>query len=77
MWVDASALAYGVVLEVDRHIVKDASWLRKDRVTHINMAELDAVIKGVNLALTWRMRRLKIMTDSSTVRQWIADGLKC
>ena len=75
VWVDASALAYGVVLEVNGDVIEDASWLRKDRVTHINMAELDAVIKGINLALTWKMRRLKIMTDSSAVRQWIADGL--
>ena len=45
-------LAYGVVLEVDGHVVEDASWLRKDNVTHIDMAESDAVVKGLNLALT-------------------------
>ena len=26
VWVDASSLAYGVVLEVDGHVVEDASW---------------------------------------------------
>ena len=67
-------LAYGVVLEVDGHVVEDASWLRKDNVTHIDMAESDAVVKGLNLALMWEMKRIKIVTDSSTVRQWINDG---
>ena len=66
---------YGVVLKVDGHAVEDASWLRKDCVTHINMAELEAVVKRVNLDLTWEIKRLKIMTDTSTVRQWIDDGL--
>ena len=65
-WVDASALAYGVVLEVDGHVIVDASWLRKDNVTDINMAELDAVVKGINLALTWEMKHIRIMTDSSS-----------
>ena len=63
------------MLEVDGHIVEDASLLRKDNVTHINMAELDTVVRGLNLALTWEMKRIKIMTDSSTVRQWIDNEL--
>ena len=43
-------------------------------MTHINMAELDTVVKGLNLALTWEMKCIKITTDSSTVRQWIDNG---
>ena len=48
LWVDASSLALGIVIEVDGHVVEDASWqLRsEDSSSHINMAELDAVIKG-------------------------------
>ena len=51
VWVDASMLAYGAVLEVNGEAIEDASWLRRECTSHINMAELDAVLKGVNLAL--------------------------
>ncbi|CAM1330155.1 Uncharacterised protein r2_g3929 [Pycnogonum litorale] len=51
VWVDASSLAIGVIIQVDGHTIEDASWLRLEDASHINMAELDAVIKGVNLAL--------------------------
>ncbi|KRX42513.1 hypothetical protein T06_13251 [Trichinella sp. T6] len=40
-----------------------------------NMAELDAVIKGLNLAFSWQMRRIRLMTDSATVHRWVTDGL--
>lgn len=75
VWTDASSLALGVALEIDGHIVEDASWLRKEDSSHINMAELDAVIKGLNLALAWKVKKVEILTDSSTVHRWIADGL--
>ncbi|KRY27734.1 Pol polyprotein, partial [Trichinella spiralis] len=75
IWVDASSLAIGVALEVGGSIVEDAAWLRPDDVQHINMAELDAVIKGLNLALSWQMRRIRLMTDSATVHRWVSDGL--
>ena len=46
VWVDVSSLALGIVIEVDGHVVEDASWLRSDDSScHINMAELDAVLK--------------------------------
>ncbi|KFD46110.1 hypothetical protein M513_13005 [Trichuris suis] len=75
VWVDASSLAVGVALEVGGSIVEDAAWLRRDEACHINMAELDAVIKGLNLALSWQMNVIELMTDSSTVHRWISDGL--
>ncbi|KFD59265.1 hypothetical protein M514_28556, partial [Trichuris suis] len=75
VWVDASALAIGAALEVDGSIVEDSAWLRPNDARHINMAELDAVIKGLNLALSWKMRSIELMTDSSTVFRWISDGL--
>ncbi|KAG0714885.1 hypothetical protein GWK47_001430 [Chionoecetes opilio] len=46
VWVDASSLALGAAVEIDGSIVEDASWLRKEDSSHINMAELDAVIRG-------------------------------
>ncbi|KAK4326819.1 hypothetical protein Pmani_002676 [Petrolisthes manimaculis] len=74
VWVDASSLAMGAMIEVDGDIIEDATWLRPNCASHINMAELDAVIKGLNLVLAWHMKRVELMTDSSTVWRWINDG---
>ena len=52
VWVHASSLATGVVIENGGSIVKDASWLRpvnEDR--HLDLAESDAVLKDINLVL--------------------------
>ena len=75
VWVDASSLATGVVVEVDGSTIEDASWLRTDDASHINMAELDAVIKGLNVALVWGFKEIELLTDSATVHRWICDGL--
>lgn len=75
VWVDASSLALGAMIEVDGHIVEDASWLRKDEAMHINMAELDAAQKGINLALLWGMETIQLMTDSKVVFGWLTDVL--
>ena len=76
MWVDVSSLALGIVNEVDGHVVEDASWLRsEDSSSRINMAELDAVIKGVNPALAWNLKTLHVRTDSLTVYHWILNAL--
>ena len=76
VWVDASSLAIGVLLEKDGAAVEDACWLRPmNDAAHINLAELDAVMKGVNLALQWKVRKLRIHTDSLCVYHWISDTL--
>ena len=76
VWVDASSLALGIVSEVDGHVVQDASGLRsEDSSSHINMAELDAVIKGVDAALAWNLKTLHLRTDSLTVYHWILKAL--
>ena len=75
VWVDASSLATGVVVEAGGSTIEDASWLRTDDARHINMAELDAVIKGLNVALVWGFKDIELLTDSSTVHRWISDGL--
>lgn len=75
VWVDASSIALGVLLEVDGCVVEDACWLRRDDATHINMAELDAAQKGVNLALLWGMKTIRLMTDSKIVYGWLKDVL--
>ena len=75
VWVDASSLALGAAVEIDGNVVEDACWLRKDEAGHINMAELDALIKGLNLVLAWRVKEVDIKTDSAAVHQWVSDGL--
>ena len=74
VWCNASLIGLEVVLKMDGVVVEDAAWLRKkEDNTYINVPELEAVVKGVNLALKWNIRRLQIMTDSTTVFGW----LKC
>ena len=76
VWVDASSLVLGIVIEVDGHVVDDVSWLRsEDSSSHINMAELDAVMKGVNAAIAWKLKKLHVRTDSLTVYIWILYDL--
>ncbi|KFD58237.1 hypothetical protein M513_01000 [Trichuris suis] len=65
----------GVALEVDNSVIEDGVWLRPSDARHINMAELDAVIKGLNLAIAWRMGTIELMTDSAAVHRWLSDGV--
>lgn len=72
VWCDASALAIGASVEIGGKAVEDAAWLRKPTDSgHINVAELEAVLKGVNLALKWALKNVEIVTDSATVFGWI------
>ena len=74
--VDASSLATGVSLEHDGAVVEDASLLRKERdMQHINLAELDAVLKGINMALMWEATILHIHTDFACMHKWVTDTL--
>ena len=76
VWCDASSLAIGVALDIDGQTVEDACWLRKkDDSAHINVAELDAVLRGVNMALKWQMKEIVLVTDSATVRSWLTSIL--
>ena len=76
VWVDASSLATGVAIEYDGAIIEDASWLQPVHTDkHINLAELDAVLRGINLALHWKASVIHLWTDSACVHQWISDTL--
>ena len=76
-WCDASSIAIGTVLEVDEKVVEDASWLRKKYdFSHINVAELEFIPKGVNLPLKWGLQELEVKTDSVTVCGWIETIIK-
>ena len=72
VWCDASSIAFGAALERDGEIVEDRCWLReKNDRRHINLSELEATIKGLNLAVKWNIHHLKLMTDSKTVYGWL------
>jgi transposase InsO family protein len=72
MWVDASSLAMGVVLEIGGKVVEDAAWLRGvDDTKHINMAELQAAVLGVNMCVRWGVKQFTLKTDSATVFGWL------
>ena len=76
LWVDASSLASAAVLEIGGEVVEDGCWLRpQNDASHINMAELDAVLKGINLAIAWGLKDMEIFTDSRTVFHWTTDTL--
>ena len=71
-WVDASSLAIRVALEWHKAVLEDACWLCPENdAQDINLAELDTVLKGINLALQWQSRMLCIKTDSVCVYHWV------
>ena len=62
LWRDASSMAMGVAIEYNGVIIEDAVWLRSiNDVMHINIAELDAVVRGINLAAKWDIKNFKHM----------------
>ena len=70
VWVDASSIATGVALETNGTVIEDACWLRPiNNAQHINLAELDAALKGTNLALQWEATVLHLVTDSACVHR--------
>ena len=52
VWVDGSSLAMGAAIKVNGDIIEDGCWLRNNDCSHINLSELDAVVKGINLAVS-------------------------
>ncbi|XP_067944891.1 uncharacterized protein [Watersipora subatra] len=76
VWTDASSLGLGVAIEVDGSIVEDASWLRKESDhSHINVAKLEAVGRGVNLAIAWGFKTFTLAVDSLTVVNWMSNTI--
>lgn len=56
--------------------MEDASWLRKlNDSAHINLAELEALLNGINLALKWELKKIHVITDSATVYAWVSSIL--
>ena len=74
VWCDASSLAKGVVIMQGDKKIEDATWLRsKSDAMHINVAELDACIEGLNMALKWNPSDAS--TDSHSVFSWLNSKL--
>ena len=45
-------------------------------VNHINVAELEVVMKGINLILLkWDLQEIEVKTDSTTVAFWIKSEI--
>lgn len=62
--------------EIEGCIIEDACWLRPTNDSaHINLTDLDALLRGVNTTLTWKMEMLHLKTDSATVYHWLSDAL--
>ena len=75
-WVVANSLATSVVLERHSDILEDACWLHPTNdIQHINLAELDATVKGLNFALQWQARTVHLHIDSMCVYHWLTDAL--
>ena len=77
VWCDASSVAVGCALEVEDGIEEDGAWLRKSDDgdgAHINMAELDSVLKGLNLATKWGLIEVEIVADTATVHGWLRSA---
>ena len=76
VWCDASSLATGVILQIGDVTVEDAAWLRKKHdAAHINVAELDSVVQGLNMAIRWSLKSVTIVTDSAIVHGWMCSVL--
>lgn len=76
MLVDVSSLTTDVLLEIDRHVIKDVWWQWPvGDAQHINLAELDAMLKGINIALQWGIRGLRLFMDTTCVHWWVSDML--
>lgn len=61
-------------LEVNENIVEDAyQLLREGDSRHINLAEIDVVLKSVNLALEWEAAVLHLL--SACNQHWIRETL--
>lgn len=72
VWTDASSLAFGVNICVNDETIEDAAWLRKENdSSHINISELDAALRGINMAINWGFSRFRLMVDSATVYGWL------
>ena len=76
LYTDASNIASAACILIDNEIIEDAAWIRpKADGVHINVAELNAVIKGMQLIIEWKIKRFTLYCDSQPVVSWINSRL--
>lgn len=57
-------------------MIEDACWLHlENNSQHNNLAKLDMVVKGVNLALQWQAKVLHLKTDLLCTYHWLKNSL--
>ena len=57
-------------------MVEDTSWLWKEADhSHINVAELEAVGRAVNLTIAWGIKTFTLAIDSLTVVNWMGNTI--
>ena len=78
MATDASTQALGcVAMGANRDVLEDHCWLVKQRETHINVLELDGVIKGFKVLNGYAKQgdSVQILVDNTSVSSWLAQVL--
>ena len=69
---DASESALGAVLRIGGRVVEDGCWLTDPQIArHINLHELDAAIKTLQLASRYGRRRIHLYMDSKAAFGWV------
>ncbi|XP_047141489.2 uncharacterized protein LOC124816366 [Hydra vulgaris] len=77
LYCDASSIGLGVVLLIGGVVVEDAAWLRPASETHhINISELDSILRGLNLASKWDIKEFTLYSDSKSTVGWLNSVLK-
>lgn len=65
-WVSANTLATAVIAKRNGAILDDTYWLQLMNDTqHINVVQIDAALKGYNLALQWQAKVIHVKIDPS------------
>lgn len=77
VWCDISSITKTVCIEIEGRVAEDAAGLsEKNDFNHINVAKLDVVIKGVNMALKLGLKDREVHRDSVTDLRWIDAMIK-
>ncbi|XP_065675611.1 uncharacterized protein LOC136091826 [Hydra vulgaris] len=77
LYCDASSIGLGVVFLIGGIVIEDAAWLRPTSDTHhINISELDSILRGLNLASKWDIKELTVYSDSKSTVGWLNALLK-
>lgn len=74
VWVNMSSCKWSLKTNRNAPCRMHAGCILNDS-QHTNVADLDANLKGVNMALQWKVTVLHLFIDSACVYGWILDAL--